>query len=127
MPTVAEMKAVMTRYTTLVSAGDVDGVVALYAENATIEDPVGVPAQSGREAIVKFYQNACATSVKIKVLSGPYGSFGNSAAMVAEVLVDVPGQGPTRIELIEIMEFDAQGKISAMRAYWGQDDMKPVA
>lgn len=126
MPTSAEMKAVMTKYAALVSAGDAEAVVALYADNAIIEDPVGSPAQSGREAIVKFYQGACASGVKIKVLSGPYGSFGNSAAMTAEVLVDVPGQGPTRIELIEVMEFDAQGKISAMRAYWGPEDMKPA-
>lgn len=126
MPTSAEMKAVMTQYAALVSAGDAKAVVALYADNATIEDPVGAPAHSGREAIAKFYQDACASGVKINVLSGPNGSFGNSAAMAAEVLVDVPGQGPTRIELVEIMEFDAQGKISAMRAYWAQDDMKPV-
>ncbi|QDX82837.1 hypothetical protein B9N43_04415 [Denitratisoma sp. DHT3] len=126
MPTSAEMKAVMTKYASLVSAGDAEAVVALYADNATIEDPVGSPAQSGREAIAKFYQGACASGVKINVLSGPYGSFGNSAAMVAEVLVEVPGLGPSRIELVEVMEFDAQGKISAMRAYWGQEDMKPV-
>lgn len=127
MPTTADMKAVMTRYTSLVSAGDVDGVVALFADNATIEDPVGSPVLSGRDAVVKFYQGACATGVKINLLSGPYGSFGNSVAMTAEVLVTIPGQGPTRIELVEVMEFDAQGKVSAMRAYWGQEDMKPVA
>lgn len=123
MPTEAEMKAVMTRYVELVNAGDVTGVVALFAENATVEDPVGTPVRSGRSQLTRFYEDAVARGCVMKVLSGPHGSFGNCAGMAAEVEVTLPGQGRCRIPLVEIQAFDEHCRITSMRAYWGNEDV----
>jgi steroid delta-isomerase len=127
MPTQAEMKAVMVKYVERVNAGDADGVVALYADNATIEDPVGSQPRADRAAIVDLYQKAVAGNVRLRIVAGPYGSFTNATAMAAEVRVDSPvgvsGQTPTRIPLIEVMTFDDQCRISSMRAYWGSEEM----
>ncbi|MBK6675612.1 MAG: nuclear transport factor 2 family protein [Rhodocyclaceae bacterium] len=130
MPTQAEMKATMVKYVERVNAGDADGVVALYADGATIEDPVGSPPRADRAAITELYRNAVATNVRLKILAGPFGSFANAAAMAAEVRVDVPvgfpGEGPKRIPLVEVMTFDDDGKITSMRAYWGAEEMHPA-
>lgn len=127
MPTQAAMKAVMVRYVERVNAGDAEGVVALYADGATIEDPVGSPPRADRAAIVDLYQNAVASNVRLRILAGPFGSFANAAAMAAEVRVDapvgMPGRGPTRIPLVEVMTFDDQCRITSMRAYWGSEEM----
>lgn len=123
MPTQAEMKAVLTKYVERVNAGDVEGVISLYADDATIEDPLGSPVRAGRAAITELYRNAVATSVRLTILAGPFGSFANAAAMAAEVRVDIPGQGPTRIPLVEVMTFDEQCRIVSMKAYWGSEDM----
>ena len=80
MPTQAEMKATMVKYVERVNAGDADGVVALYADGATIEDPVGSPPRADRAAITELYRNAVATNVRLKILAGPFGSFANAAA-----------------------------------------------
>ncbi|MGH8353278.1 MAG: nuclear transport factor 2 family protein, partial [Pseudomonas sp.] len=37
----------MARYVELVDAGDIAGIVALYATDAVVEDPVGQPAHVG--------------------------------------------------------------------------------
>ena len=127
MPTQAEMKAVMVKYVERVNAGDADGVVALYADNATIEDPVGSQPRSDRAAIVDLYQKAVAGNVRLRIVAGPYGCFTHATARAAEVRVDSPvgvsGQTPTRIPLIEVMTFDDQCRISSMRAYWGSEEM----
>jgi len=127
MPTQAEMKAVMVKYVERVNAGDADGVVALYADNATIEDPVGSPPRADRAAIIDLYQKAVAGNVRLRIVAGPYGSFGNATAMAAEVRVDAPvgvtGDRPTKIPLIEVMTFDDQCRITSMRAYWGSEEM----
>lgn len=123
MPTQAEMKAVLVKYVERVNAGDIDGVLALYADDATIEDPLGSPARVGKAAITELYQGAVATNVRITILAGPFGSFTNAAAMAAEVRVDIPGQGPTRIPLVEVMTFDDQCRVTSMKAYWGSEDM----
>lgn len=130
MPTQARMKAVMLEYVERVNAGDVDGVVALYAHGATIEDPVGSPPRADHAAIVDLYRKAVAARVHLRVLAGPFGSFANAAAMAAEVrveaLVGMPDRGPTRIPLVEVMTFDDQCRITSMRAYWGADEMTPA-
>ena len=47
MPSEATMKAAMQAYFDNFNAGDLDAITAQFAENATVEDPVGKPGQSG--------------------------------------------------------------------------------
>ena len=127
MPTQAEMKAVMLQYVERVNAGDAEAVVELYADGATVEDPVGSPPRAGRAAIADLYGKAVAGNVRLRILAGPFGSFSNATAMAAEVRIDSPvgasERGPTRIPLVEVMTFDDQCRITSMRAYWGPEEM----
>lgn len=123
MASQAEMKAMMFKYVERVNSGDVQGVVALYADDAVIEDPVGVPTQVGRAAITEFYAGACASGARVSIVAGPFATLANSAAMAAQVLVTIPGKGPSRIGLAEVMTFDDRCRITSMRAYWGPEDI----
>lgn len=127
MPTQADMKAIMVEYVKRVNAGDAAAVVALYADDATVEDPVGSPPREGKAAIADLYERAVAGHVHLRILAGPFGSFGNATAMAAEVRIDSPvgasDRGPTRIPLVEVMTFDDRCRITSMRAYWGPEDM----
>jgi steroid delta-isomerase len=127
MPSEAEMKAVMTRYVELVNALDADGIVALFADDATVEDPVGTQVVRGRAALAAFYEQAVTRDLSMRILSGPHGSFGNSVGMAAEVTATLPGQGRYRIRLVEIQTYDERCQITSMRAFWGQEDMIPAA
>lgn len=124
MPSQAEMKAAMKAYVERFNARDLDGVLALYADNATVEDPVGSPVHSGAAAVRAFYEYALGGDAKISRLAGPYATAGRSGAMAIEVTVAIPGMGATIIGLVEIMDFDDDGRIVAMRAFWGHDDMR---
>ncbi|MFI0350616.1 nuclear transport factor 2 family protein [Actinomadura sp. 9N407] len=121
MPTQDQMKQALQAYIDGFAAGDAAAVAALFADDAVVEDPVGNPPISGRAAIEEFYTNAVGAGSKL-VLEAPIrGSHGNAAAMA--FTVEVPEMG-LRIRVIDVMTFNEDGKIVAMRAHWGPDDVE---
>jgi steroid delta-isomerase len=117
------MKAAMQEYIDAFNRVDTAGVVALYADDATVEDPVGSPIKSGKAAITEFYTMAMKTGAKLALAAPIRGSHGNSAAMAFDVQLNMP-QGRAVIRVIDVMTFNDAGKFSSMRAYWGSSDME---
>lgn len=112
------MKAVVQSYLDAFNRGDAEAIAALYAEDATVEDPVGSPPRRGRQAILDFYREAVATGGRITLDTPVRGSHGNAAAVAFSVKV-----GPMTVRVIDTMVFDAAGRIREMKAYFGPDDM----
>ena len=123
MPTEDEIRAAVERYTELFSAGDADGVAALYAEDASIEDPIGAPVLHGRAAIREFYGRAAAQRATIR-LDGPVRARGDQSAapLVASVVLDGTA---VDMEIVDVMTFAPDGRIQSMRAFWGAANVKP--
>ncbi len=111
------------RYPEMVTKGDVEGIVALYADEATIEDPIGAPLHRGIDAIRKFYQAAAGTVTMKRV--GPVHVAGREAATPLRVLIGPEGQKQA-LDIISVMAFDDDGKIASMRAFWSFDAMRPA-
>lgn len=118
-----QMKQAMQEYIDAFNRVDVDGIIALYADDATVEDPVGSPVKSGKAAIAAFYKMAIATGAKLALAAPIRASHGNSAAMAFDVTLNMP-QGRAVIHVIDVMTFNDAGKFSSMRAYWGPSDMQ---
>jgi steroid delta-isomerase len=115
-----QVQAIMERYVELVDAGDIDGVVALYAEDAMVEDPVGKPAHVGIGEIARFYGEGLGRIDARACLTGPVRATHNGCgAMPFRVDLDWGGK-PCSIEVIDVMEFDEKGRIRSMQAYWGE-------
>jgi steroid delta-isomerase len=93
-------------------------VVALYAEDATVEDPVGSPVKRGKDEIHAFYTHSIATGAKLSLDAPIRGSHGNSAAMAFSARI-----GPVTVRVIDIMTFNEAGKVSSMKAYFGPGDI----
>lgn len=117
------IRSVYDRYPAMLNKGDVDGIVALYAPDATIEDPIGSEPHRGHDAIRAFYQ-ASAGSVVMK-RTGPVRVAGDEAATPLVVLMGPEGQ-ESALDIISHMAFDAQGLIRSMRAFWSFDAMRPA-
>ncbi len=123
MPSNDEMKAAMRAYVERINAGDLEGVMALYAGDATVEDPVGVGICRGTADIRTFYEQAFTRNVKLRIVGPQRGSAGAFAAMPLDVEVDLPGAPKMLVGVIETMRFNEAGKVVEMRAYWGSEDM----
>lgn len=107
------IRSVFERYVALMTKGDTDGIVALYAEDAVVEDPVGNPPHEGREAIRAFYAKSGAIPMELEGSVRIAGREG-ACAMIAR-----PGGGDVRIETLDTMAFGDDGLVVHMRAYWG--------
>ena len=112
------MQAYIDRY----NADDLEGVVGLYADDATVEDPVGTPVKAGKAAIRDFYKYAMTTGARLSLAAPIRGSHGKAAAMAFDVKLNYQGASMT-IRVIDVMTFDEQGKFTSMKAYWGPSDM----
>ena len=112
------LENLVKRYLDTVAVSSAADIAALYTEDATVEDPVGGgEVHIGRQAIAGFYKNVEAATVKTELLSFRAG--GHEAAFVFAIEV----AGAMRIEPIEVMSFDGNGQITAMKAYWSPADV----
>ena len=62
-----KMKQGMQAYIDAFNRNDPEGIAALYADDATVEDPVGSPLKNGKAAIAAFYKMAVATGAKLSL------------------------------------------------------------
>lgn len=118
------MKAALQAYIDRFNAGDGQGLAALFADDARIEDPVGGPTiVEGRSAIDDFYSGAVGMVDRLVLAAPIRGSHGRSAAMAFDIHMTVEG-APMLIRAIDVMTFDDDNKISDMKAYHGPSDVE---
>jgi steroid delta-isomerase len=109
-----DIVAACDRYLEALSQGDVDGIMALYAEQPTVEDPVGSPEKLGRAAVREFYEGAVTIPLKATRL-GPVTVAADRAAFLFRIDVTV-GDQQIALASTDVMTFDEQGKVVAMVA-----------
>ncbi len=120
MPSAEHITDTVNRYIELVAKGSADDLVELYADDATVEDPVGGEVHIGHQAIHGFYsaldnlQRECEL-VTLRVA-------GNEAAFQFRLTIKA-GNGGMVIEPIDVMVFGDDGKVTAMKAYWSADNV----
>ena len=112
------------RYVAAVSDHDVAAVRALFADDAVLEDPVGSEPHVGIDAVCAFYEKGFGVKFRLE-LTGPVRCAGDSAAFPFVVTTEVAGSR-FRIDVIDVFEFDAAGKVRSMRAYWGPENSSPA-
>lgn len=116
------MMATVHAYVDAFARGSVDAVVALFAEDASVEDPVGTPPKRGISDIRAFYEGSMATGAKLELLGEPRCAADHVAFPFA-VRLDWQGRHQI-IEVIDTFRFDEAGKIVEMRAFFGPDNIK---
>ena len=121
MPTQPDMKAVLQAYIDGFNAGDGDAIMTLFADNALIEDPVGSPLKS-RAEFERFIRQGVTFGARLALAAPIRGSHGNEAAMAFFVTFVQDGKTITT-NSVDVMTFDAAGKITRMNGYWGADDV----
>lgn len=117
------LETFVRRYLDTVANGTPTDVAALFAEDATLEDPVGGgEIHIGRHAIEGFYTQFAQSSADMKTELLNFRSGGHEAAFVFAITVG----GSIRSEPIEVMSFDGDGKITSMKAFWSPTDIKQL-
>ena len=94
--------------------GTAEQIADLFAADATVEDPIGADIRNTREQLVEFYSIITGMDEHVATLN--WKKIAGDTAVFEFTLVT--GTADMRFEItpIDIMVFDADGKISSMRA-----------
>jgi len=122
MPTPQRMREILEHYVDRLSAGDVDAIAALYAEDGAVEDPVGAPPHRGVGAVRAFYAG---TSGMLRAeITGPICCATDTAVVPLRARLSLPGQPARYLDAIDVVEFEDSGLIRSLRAYWNPAEMR---
>jgi steroid Delta-isomerase len=121
MPSKDAVTQTVKSYLEFLAEGSADDILTLYAEDATIEDPVGSDLRRGHEAIREFYTAFQDADKQTELLELRVS--GSEAAFLWQLTLNA-GQGHTTIAPISHMTFDDDARIIAMRAFWSPDDVR---
>lgn len=108
-------------YVAAFEQGDAEAVACLFADDAVVRDPADAEPINGKAAILAFYQTSMATGAKLE-LAGPVRTTNFVAAFAFSVHLTLP-TGAGRIDVIDTFEFNSDGLIQKMTAYWGPNNM----
>ncbi len=104
--------AVVEKYVQAFAESNLDIIREIFAEDAVVHDPVGSDPYVGMEAIIGFYEQSVPGPTTLELTGNPRCA-GDSVAFPFNAVV-----GEMRIEIIDVFEFNADGKVQTMRAYW---------
>ena len=116
---------VVDSYISSLNEKNLEGILSLYADNATVEDPVGSKIVEGKEALRQFYSGAVTIDLTL-TRTGPVRIAGVEAAFPFQLLMEVDGT-PMITDIIDVFRFDEEGKIVSMRAFWGESNRRVVS
>lgn len=124
MATEEQIRAAMQAYIDGFNDHDGERLAALFADDARIEDPVGGgEVVEGREAVDEFYRGAVEKVDRLELVAPIRTSHGDAGAMAFDIHMHHDGSAML-IRVIDVMTFDAGGRIIEMRAYHGPGDVE---
>jgi steroid delta-isomerase len=112
------------------SEGKKTAWLELYAEDAILEDPIGISpldpsglGHRGREAMSRFWDLVMGPGKMRYAIRESYPS-GDECANVWTLTNTLPGNVDVTVDLVSIYKVNALGKLTAMRAYWSYADVE---
>jgi steroid Delta-isomerase len=117
-----------------VEARDRQGWLALFAEDAVVEDPIGPSAfdpegqgHRGLEAIAAFYDNVIAANESIAFTIRQSILCGDEAANVGVIRIAFAGGGAVEVDGVYIYRRSPDDRIASLRAFWEPDAIRSVS
>lgn len=111
-------------------ARDREGWLALFADDAVVQDPVGPSpfdaegnGQRGIEAITAFYDNVISASERVKFDMRQSSECAEECAFAGTIHITLPGGKQGSVDLVNIYRVNAEGKIASLRSFWEFDQL----
>lgn len=129
-----KMRAAVAAYFTHFNNADPAGIASIFADDATVEDPIGTPPKLGIDEIRAFYEMAVQSGSRLEQqgetrVAENHAAFaftvhiGSLTAENTAVDVDIP-TGKMQIDVIDTFDFNDDGEVTAMRAFWGPGNIR---
>ena len=116
-----------------VEAGDRDAWLALFSDDAVVEDPVGPSmldpdgtGHRGPEAIAAFYDNVIGVNESIRFTIRESFACGDEVANVGTIRIAFTGGGAVEVDGVYCYRMATDGRLGGIRAFWEADRMRSV-
>lgn len=124
-----ERKAVALEYVRCINAGDIDGLLKVFANNVRFEDPVGSAPVQGKVALREHL--SAALSGNVHEAPGDISASHDGQHIAIPVKIDLdnpedPGGKRMRISAVSVCRLNASGLIEDVKAFWGRTDISFV-
>ncbi|GAC02379.1 putative delta(5)-3-ketosteroid isomerase [Gordonia namibiensis NBRC 108229] len=116
-----KIDAAVDAYVELLNNGTAEQIADLYAPDATVEDPIGADIRNTREQLVEFY--SVITGMEERTATLKWKKVAGDTAVFEFTLVTKTSGLAFEITPVDIMVFNADGKVSSMRAVWRPEDL----
>jgi uncharacterized protein (TIGR02246 family) len=113
----------MERYAATVTSKDADAYAQLFTPDAVQVDPYPSPPNVGREAIRDFIQRSFDGCETMRFEVKEVHPVADKAAITFHITLGLAGGSTMHIRGVEIFTITDDGLISAVEAYWGDEDL----
>lgn len=123
----------------LMNAGDVDGLLALYADEVVFEDPVGKDRRTGRAALRAHFTEVVAANIHEAPGEPVAGQDGVHVLIPVTAIMDylpeesrlsTPGDTTgKRLKRDSMVMFRTgdDGRIEELKVFWGRSDLEVIS
>jgi steroid Delta-isomerase len=123
MPSPAQLRETVARYAAVASSHDPDAYAALFTEDAVQVDPYPSGVHNGREEIRAFITQSFDGCEAMTFEPGEVHPVADKAAITFHITVSLEGGSTMHIRGVEVFTVTDDGLISAVDAYWGEEDV----
>lgn len=119
-----DYSAIADDYLKYLNDRKLNDILFLFADGATVENPVGGDIILGKVSLRNFYSELFKKEASY-TRTGEVRASGVEIAFPFQIRKDIDGT-PTIIDVIEVFRFDSTDKIISVRSFWGPFNEKPA-
>jgi steroid delta-isomerase len=123
MPTTAQLRDAIARYAEVASSRDADKYAALFTPDAVQVDPYPSGVHKGRDEIRDFIEQSFAACESMAFEVEECHPVADKAAIRFQITLGLEGGATMRVRGVEVFTITDDGLISAVEAYWGDEDV----
>ncbi len=120
-----QINATIDRYIAAFSSADKDGYLGVFAPGATVEDPVGSDVCTGATEIAAFWDGVRGLTPDITLVKTGVPRIAGGEAAWSLRAIAAMGDAKMAVDIIDVMAFDDDGRVTSLRAYWDMAEMAP--
>jgi len=119
------VRSTIDAYVKAFSTDDREGWLACFAADAWAEDPIGSGRKTGHDELGGFFDASHPAPGAVTLTPTVVKVVGDEASFAMQVRVAF-GDQTFGMDVIDVMTFDADAKITTMRAFYEGSDLGPI-
>jgi len=120
-----EASALVDRYISAFNTRDRNTYISLFADGATVEDPLGSPPIGSASQLGAFFDATTSVPLHLELEKDSIRVSGTHVAFRFQLELGA-GTSQVATKPVDVLDLDGDGKIVSLVAYWKPADLRPV-